>query len=251
MIIVTGAAGSIATWLVPRLAARGLELRLSDIREVTGKPRDTEFVRANLTEAGAVQALCKDAAAIVHLGGIPCETSPEELIAANILGTANVFRAARLVGARVVYASSNHVAGYYERNRQVSTEDPFRPDTIYGVTKAAGELIARFYFDRYRVESASIRIGSALEKPERVRHRHTWVSQDDLEALIVACLQSPKLGCRTFWGVSANTRKWWQDDSLSLGFVPKDDAEQYVATLLPDLDDPQVQRFQGGELCAE
>lgn len=251
MIIVTGAAGSVGTWLVPRLAARGFKLRLSDISEVTSKPRDTEFVRVDLAEAGAVQDLCKDAAAIVHLGGIRFEASPEELVAANVLGTANVFRAARLAGARVVYASSNHVIGYYERNRHLSTEDPFRPDSIYGVTKAAGELIARFYFDRYRVESASIRIGSALERPERVRHRHTWVSYDDLEALIVACLQSPRLGCRTFWGVSANTCKWWQDDSRSFGFVPKDDAEQYVATLLPDLDDPQVQRFQGGEFCAQ
>jgi uronate dehydrogenase len=251
MIVVTGAAGEIGTWLAPRLAARGLELRLSDISEVVGKVKGTEFVRADLTQADAIRDLCKDATAIIHLGGIRFEAPSEQLIASNVLGTDNIFRAARLAGARVVYASSNHVIGYYERNRDLSTDDPFRPDSIYGVTKAAGELIARFYFDRYRVESASIRIGSALERPTRVRHRHTWVSYDDLEALIIACLQSPNLGCRTFWGVSANTRKWWQDDSQGFGFVPKDDAEKYVATLLPDPDDPQVRRFQGGEFCTE
>ena len=251
MIVVTGAAGSIGTWLVPRLIARGLKLRLSDKSEVTNKPKDAEFVRADLADAGAVEELCKDAVAIIHLGGIRFEAPPEELVASNVLGTVNVFRAAQLAGTRVVYASSNHVIGYYERDRQLSTEDPLRPDSIYGVTKAAGELIARFYFDRYGVESASIRIGSALERPLRVRHRHTWVSHEDLEGLIVACLQSPKLGCRTFWGVSANTRKWWQDDSRSFGFSPKDDAEQYAASLLPDADDPQVRRFQGGEFCAE
>jgi len=251
MIVVTGAAGEIGTWLVPRLAARGLELRVSDISEVANKVKGAEFVRADLTETDAIRELCKDAAAIIHLGGIRFEAPAEQLIAANVFGTENVFRAARLAGARVVYASSNHVIGYYERNRNLSTDDPFRPDSIYGVTKAAGELIARFYYDRYRVESASIRIGSALERPARDRHRHTWVSYDDLEALIIACLQSRSLGCRTFWGVSANTRKWWQDESRSFGFVPKDDAERYVATLLPDADDPQVRRFQGGEFCAE
>jgi|SRR5215469_12758131 len=251
MIVVTGAAGEIGTWLVPRLAGRGLKLRLSDRSEVASKPKDAEFVRADLAEAGAVREFCRDATAIIHLGGIRFEAAPEQLVASNVLGTANVFCAAKLAGARVVYASSNHVVGYYERDQHVSTEDPLRPDSIYAVTKAAGELIARFYFDRYGVESASIRIGSALERPTRVRHRHTWVSYDDLEALIVACLQSPRLGCKTFWGVSANACKWWQDDSHSFGFSPKDDAEQYVATLLPDEDDPEVRRFQGGEFCAK
>ena len=87
--------------------------------------------------------MVKGAGRIIHFGGISYETSFDQILAANILGTYNVFEAARRHGAGpIVYASSNHVIGFYTRDDRLDAEVRTRPDSLYGVSKAFGEDLA-------------------------------------------------------------------------------------------------------------
>jgi nucleoside-diphosphate-sugar epimerase len=94
---------------------------------------------------------------IIHLAGDPrVQASWESVLVANIIGTRNIFEAARMFQVpRVIFASSNHVTGAYEgfepnlylhqqhEPPKISPKDPIRPDSDYGVSKAFGEAVAR------------------------------------------------------------------------------------------------------------
>ena len=81
-----------------------------------------------------------------------------------------------------------------------------RPDGYYGLSKAFGENLARFYFDRYGIETVCLRIGSSFPEPKDRRMLATWLSYDDLERLVVA--SSDRAGRRataSIYGMSDNT----------------------------------------------
>ena len=61
-----------------------------------------------------------------------------------------------------------------------------RPDGHYGLSKAFGENLAQFYWDRHGIETVSLRIGSSFPEPKDRRMLATWLSYDDLERLVVA-----------------------------------------------------------------
>ena len=104
---------------------------------------------------------------------------------ANIIGTYHLYEAARQQGVkRVVFASSNHVVGFYKQGETITADHPPRPDSFYGVSKAFGEDFSRFYFDRYGIETACVRIGSSFPEPRDRRMLATWLSYDDLERLV-------------------------------------------------------------------
>ena len=80
-----------------------------------------------------------------------------------------------------------------------------RPDGHYGLSKAFGENLARFYFDRYGIETVCLRIGSSFPEPKDRRMLATWLSYDDLERLVVASLTAPVVGHSVVYGMSDNT----------------------------------------------
>jgi uronate dehydrogenase len=170
----------------------------------------------------------------------------------NILGVYNLYEAARQHGVkRVIFASSNHVTGFYRQDQVITPAHPARPTGLYGVSKAFGEDLSRMYFDRYGIETACLRIGSSYAKPTDRRMLATWLSFDDLHRLITACLTTPVLGHTVIYGVSDNAVNWWDNSAVRhVGFVPKDSADSfreavYASTAEPDLNDPAFQ-FQGG-----
>jgi uronate dehydrogenase len=122
---------------------------------------------------------------------------------------------------------------------------------MYGVSKAFGENLARFYFDRYGVETACLRIGSSFPVPKDRRMLATWMSFDDLERLVVSCLTAPVVGYSVVYGMSANRTTWWDNTSAShLGYVPQDSSEAFRAEVEAkqptiDLDDATAV-YQGG-----
>ena len=68
----------------------------------------------------------------------------DAMLQSNIVGTYNLFEAARRHRVeRVVFASSNHAVGFYPRSRRIGVNNPVRPDSRYGVSKAFGEAVAR------------------------------------------------------------------------------------------------------------
>ena len=200
----------------------GPGLRLLDIR-----PGDGIEV-LDVRDLAATERAFEGVQKVVHLGAIPSEAAFESILDHNLRGTYNVYEAARRQGvARVVFASSNHVVGMYPRSQRVGVEDPVRPDTYYGVSKAFGEALGRLYSDKWGLEVACVRIGSFLERPLDARHLSTWLSHRDGVALFRACLEAP-LKYAVVYGISGNRRAWWdQSAAAALGYRPQDDAEQY------------------------
>lgn len=207
---------------------------------------------ADLADATAVDAMVAGVDAIVHLGGISVEAAFEPILQANILGVYNLYEAARKHGVkRVVFASSNHVTGFYKQSETIHADHPARPDGLYGVSKAFGEDLSRFYFDRYGIETACVRIGSSFPEPKDRRMLATWLSFDDLHRLISACLSTPVLGHSIVFGMSDNAVTWWDNSRAHhIGYVPQDSSDVfreavYARTSAPDLNDPAA-IYQGG-----
>ena len=107
----------------------------------------------------------------------------------NVVGTYNVFEAARLAGVpRVIFASSGATVAGWEKDPPLSHlvagrydeapswprlthESPTRPGGLYGASKIWGEALARHYADAYGMSMLCIRIGRVLEsdRPATVR----------------------------------------------------------------------------------
>ncbi|WP_315133699.1 NAD(P)-dependent oxidoreductase [Achromobacter marplatensis] len=250
-LLLTGAAGNLGQVLRPRLKAHADVLRVSDLAEAGPAAPGEEALPCDLADAAAVSRLVQGVDAIVHLGGVSVERPFEEILPANIQGVYNLFEAARLHGVRrVVFASSNHVIGFYEQGKQLDADVPLRPDGYYGLSKAYGENLSRFYFDRYGIETVCLRIGSSFPEPKDRRMMVTWLSYDDLTDLVTRALFTPDVGHLIVYGASANRDSWWSDEAARvLGFVPKDSSERFRAQVeaqapLP-ADDPAA-RYQGG-----
>ena len=251
-LLLTGAAGGLGQAMRGRLKANCKVLRLSDRLDFGVAGVGEEVVLANLADAAAVDAMVQGVQAIVHLGGVSVEGPFGPILQANILGLYNLYEAARKHGVkRVVFASSNHVTGFYRQSETITADAPPRPDSLYGVSKAFGEDLSRFYFDRYGIETACVRIGSSFPEPKDRRMLATWLSFDDLHRLITACLSTPVLGHSIVFGMSDNAVTWWDNSrARHIGYAAQDSSDifrdaVYARTPAPELSDPAVQ-FQGG-----
>lgn len=210
------------------LPAFGWELRGLDRRGLPDAD-PLPMIVGDITDPAVLDYACTGVEAVVHLAGIAGEAPWEDIRSANVDGTYQVFEAARRAGVeRIVYASSNHAAGFTPRpeSGELPSDTPLRPDTLYGVSKAFGEALGRYYFDRYGLRVACLRIGHCAVEPINDRPAHAaWLSPGDTARLVNACLRSPVLTYAIVWGVSANTGRWWSlDEAERLGFHPVDDA---------------------------
>ena len=254
-LLLTGAAGGLGREMRGRLKAHCGVLRLSDIADLGTAVAGEELMPAALESADAMLGLLEGVDAVVHLGGVSVEGPFEPILQANIVGVYNLYEAARKQRVRrIVFASSNHVTGFYRQDEIIDATLPMRPDGHYGISKAFGENLAQFYFDRYRIETVSLRIGSSFPEPIDRRMLATWMSFDDLERLVVASLTAPVVGHSVIYGMSDNTTSWWDNTPAKhIGYRPRDSSEPFRAALearQPRIDptDP-VAKFQGGGFC--
>lgn len=253
-ILITGAAGEIGRVLRAGLGDGTRGLRLLDIRPQEPAREHEEVVTADLADVAALERAARDVDCIVHLAGVPREGAWEAILPNNIVGTYNLFEAARRAGVkRVVFASSNHVIGYYRATQAVGITEPERPDSRYGVSKAYGEALGRMYADKYGLEVACLRIGSFRARPEDARQLATWISHRDMVELTRCCIEAAKFHFLVLYGVSNNTRNRWQNPhAAAIGYRPQDNSEQYAAELeskIPPAGDP-AREFHGGAFCA-
>ena len=227
--LITGAAGAIGSCLREGLRPLAYELVLTDERPLDPVAGE-RFVRAGLTDHEALLRATEGADAIVHLGAVSSESPFDELLGPTLVGTFNVFEAARRSRVpRVLFASSNHATGFYPVEQMLTGQEPPRPDSLYGVTKVYGEALGHLYADKFGLDVVCIRIGSFLERPLQVRDLSTWLSHADSVRLFAACLAAPNVGFRVVYGASANTRLHWDlSPARELGYEPQDDAERYA-----------------------
>jgi nucleoside-diphosphate-sugar epimerase len=239
-VLITGASGVVGRFMRTRLAKPGRSLRLLDINPPTpaGPDERVEVITGSINDTDVLASAFDGVDAVLHLGGQSREDTWDNIVSTNIDGTHNVLEAARAAGTtRVILASSNHAAGF----RVVGEDGPDglradsspRPDTYYGVSKAAIEALGALYHHRFAMDVICVRIGSCFEQPWDVRGLSTWLSPDDGGRLFDACLTAPDPGYRIIWGVSDNTRRVVSlTEAEELGYRSLDNAEKFAAELL-------------------
>ena len=239
-ILLTGAAGALGTLLRKEIAHMATTLRVSDKADLGSALANEEVVQCDVSDAAAVMEMTRDVDMIIHMGGVSREGSWESVLQSNIVGFYNVYEGARKNGVkRIIWASSNHAIGFYPREQVIDASVTPRPDTNYGVSKVFGEGIAQYYWDKYGVESVSIRIGSCFPEPVDRRMLTTWLSYPDLVHLTERCIMSPRVAHTVIYGVSNNDEKLWDNwMAAHIGFHPKDNAEIFRAKLEASTPEP-------------
>ena len=228
-LLLTGAAGQLGQVMRPRLKAYCDVLRVSDQKNLGEAQAGEELQITDLANASDMQSLLEGVDAVVHLGGISTEQAWAPILASNIVGMVNLYEAARLQGTkRIVFASSNHVTGFYRQDEVIDTKMPPKPDGFYGLSKAFGEDLAQLYWDRWGIETVSLRIGSSYAEPKDRRMLATWLSFDDLERLVVAALTAPIVGHSIIYGMSDNQTSWWDNTHAKhIGYRPLDSSDVF------------------------
>ncbi len=255
-LLLTGAAGGLGKVLRESLKPYARVLRLSDIAPMAPAVDASEEIQlCDLTDKHAVHQLVEGVDAILHFGGVSVERPFEEILGPNISGVFHIYEAARRHGVkRVIFASSNHVIGFYKQDQTLDARSPRRPDGYYGLSKSYGEDMATFYFDRYGIETVSIRIGSSFPEPQNRRMLSTWLSFADLTQLLERSLYTPDVGHTVVYGASNNPNLWWDNRyAAHLGFAPRDSSEVFRdkvhAQPMPAANDPSM-IYQGGAFVA-
>jgi nucleoside-diphosphate-sugar epimerase len=227
--------------------------------------REHDVVRIDLHDAGvnadvrdfdAMLAALNGCETVIHLAGVVAvDADWESVYGTNIGGTYNVFEAARRNGVRrIIFASSNHCVGMHEvRNapeiyepgfgRVIRTDEPYRPDGLYGVWKAFGETLGQYYSDKHGMQIACIRIGSITEADDPrdpsvressgwlgltdeqkfKRYAATWMSHRDFARLVRAIL-ARDVPYAVVYGVGDNATRFWDLEAgrAIFGFWPQD-----------------------------
>jgi nucleoside-diphosphate-sugar epimerase len=245
-VLVTGMSGLIGQALCRHLEGR-YSLRALNRQAVPG----IACHQADIADLQAIRPAFAGVDVVVHLAAVASsKASLDELLGPNIVGTYNVFEAARRAGVRrVIFASSGATIAGYERDAPYSAlvsghyaevgswaplthEHPVRPAALYGCTKVWGEALARHYADEHGLSMLCIRIGQVnlADRPSATRQFSVWCSQRDVARMIEACITAPpSLRYDLFFATSKN--RWGYRDlehaRAVLGFEPLDVAEDY------------------------
>ena len=256
-VLLTGAAGSIGRVLSVGLVDRGHEVvGLDRVPQPDGT--DGPWHTADCADADAVADVFaaefaeSSLDAVVHMAGHPGEASLPDSLTSHVVTTAALLDAMVEHGvARMVYGGSNHAVGQTPRaglpDGLLTADVRPRPDTYYGVGKVAAEALMSLYADRHGLDVVSCRIGSFLPEPQTVRNLATWLSPDDCVRMVDAALTTPAPGFAVLYGISRNTRAWWDlAPGRALGYEPLDDAEDWADRVEPGPDDQAEGARVGG-----
>ena len=242
-VLLTGARGRVGQAVLGGIGD-AYEWRLLD-REPPAEEPDHEFVVADVTDERAVRDAMEGVGAVIHLAGDPRPEAPwDSVLTNNVDGTHAVFEAAVDAGVeKVAFASSNHAVGHYETDRAPDVyraHDDFRldgtelprPSNLYGVSKAAGEILGRYYHDEYGLPVVCVRIGNLTKGHPPLgyeRGQAMWLSYRDCAHLFERCVEAD-YGYEIVYGISDNDRKYYSIDRAKevLGYRPRDNSAEYA-----------------------
>lgn len=241
-VLLTGSEGRVGQAILDGLADR-YEWRLLDREPPEAEPPG-EFIVGDIADRETVVTAMEGVSAVIHLAGDPRPEAPwDSVLKNNIDGTYAVFRAAVDAGVeRVAFASSNHAVKGYELDRQPAiyrsgkgpvldgSELP-RPANVYGVSKATGEVLGRYFHDTADLSVVCVRIGNLnKDRPpaEYERGQAMWLSHRDCAHLFDRCLQA-EYGYEIVYGISDNDRKFYSLDRTKevLGYRPRDNSAEF------------------------
>lgn len=237
-VAITGAEGNIGSQLRKNLAGK-YHLRLISLKPIPGE----DDVVVNISEG--VEALIpafKGVDSVVHLAASPTVDTPwDSVLKNNIIGTYNVFEAARQAGVKqIIFASSNHAVGTYEEefepgpnrpnDKVINHLVPIRPDSLYGVSKVFGEALGRYYADHLGMHVISLRIGW-INREDAPRGGNLaepgvamWQSHEDFAQMVDKSLQADDIKFDIFYGVSDNPYRFFDIEHAQeeIGYEPQD-----------------------------
>ncbi|MRG59956.1 NAD-dependent epimerase/dehydratase family protein [Agromyces sp. CFH 90414] len=227
-VVVTGAAGRIGRAVTPLLRRPGRRLRLVDtVPDPSTAGDDVSWHDVSIQDGPAMARILDGATSLVHLAGLSSERPWADLLRVNIDGTHTVLEAARTAGVRrVLLASSIHAVGC-SPVADAADAQPLRPrpDTYYGVSKAAMEALGSLYADRFGISVVSARICTFQEAPGDGRAIAQWLSPGDMARLVEAAIALDDGRHHLVWGVSANHPGWFSlEAGYAIGYRPQDDA---------------------------
>jgi uronate dehydrogenase len=231
-ILVTGSAGAIGSRVAQALRERGHAVRGFDQRpqRLAGDHRI-----ASLLDMDALRVAATGMDTIVHTAAVPDRQNfAEALVPNNIIGTHNVFEAARLEGVkRVVNTSSVRVVGALNwETGCIGLELGFAPGDHYGISKATGELIGEMYSRRFGISVISVRLGWFVRNQAEAHTLATlkvgpriYLSHDDAREFYVRAVEQPDIAHCAVYVTSHNAGDGAFDLEPArqiLGFEPKD-----------------------------
>ncbi len=173
--LITGGQGFFGAWIARRLLAEGASFVMTDLEPEDsilsqvlgpGKPGELDRRFGDISDSGFVENLFSDVSPrrVIHLAGLQvptCRENPALGARVNVLGTLNVFEAARRQPdgvASIVYASSAAVAGPQEDYAGgIPDGANHAPRTHYGVFKLCNEGNARIYWEDSGIPSVGLR----------------------------------------------------------------------------------------------
>lgn len=253
-VAMTGAGGAIGRVLRPYLLARGYAVRSVDVVPLTSLGEMETVLQGDLRDLAVIDRALAGAQVVLHFAGTSVERPLHEIIDNNLSALHELYEGARRHGVRrVVFASSNHAFGMHASGEMLELDAPYRPDSLYGLSKVWGEAMSRLYWEKHGIEGVSLRIGSALPRPMETRHLSTWLGEEDLQQLVSCCIEASEIDCLAVWGVSNNKRRWWSNDAaVALGYKPVQNAEDFAADILAtDASvNPLAAFYQGGSFAA-
>lgn len=165
-ILITGAAGFIGSHLSARLIAEGHEVIGVDNLRTGNWERTSEAmtqVEKDLCdfEIEAMEDLLRNVDILFHLAAVKHNTERndvDDLLKNNILATNRLFEAAGLAGVKkVIFTSSLYTYGYYGPETMSEDMIPL-PDTEYGISKLAGELLLKEKSKKYGFSYSALRL---------------------------------------------------------------------------------------------
>ena len=252
-VALSGASGNVGRILRVELQKRGIDLRSAGGRTPLEPLHPGEDVmHGDLNDPANVDRLLTGMDVLVHMAGTSVERPLPEVVQNNLIGLHQIYEGARRHKVRrIIFASSNHAFGMYSVDEKLRLDAPVRPDGFYGLSKVWGEAMARMYWDKHGIEGISLRIGTTMGRPpENLRQLSTWMGTEDLVQLIMRSIEAKDVGYAAVWGISANTRSYYDlSEGNAIGYEPTENAEKWAEEILkqPNPLDPVAQRCQGGQ----
>ena len=243
-IVVTGAAGLIGFTLAARLHADGRVVIGMD-RVAPTEDFEFSFIAADLADVHKLyEALDRGAAGIIHCGAVSgpmlLTDNPRAIVESNLMGSANVFEAARQRSLRrVVYCSSTSAYGEHPQDLEICTEAiALNAVDVYGATKAGGDILARAYAAQHGLDAVALRFswvygprrrtdclirellrdaleGRTSQRDFGLGFSRQYVYIEDVVDACIAAYDSAELGGRTF-NITGGTRASFEDISAAV-----------------------------------
>ncbi|EMA10933.1 NAD+ dependent glucose-6-phosphate dehydrogenase [Haloarcula vallismortis] len=242
-VLLTGAGGAVGAAILEGLED-AYEWKLMFHSPPAEEP-DHEYLVGDVSSEGDVAAAMDGVGAVIHLAGDPRPEAPwDSVLENNIDGTQKMYEAAVDEGVETfIFASSNHAVGSFETDERTpemyrpddqyrldGTELP-RPGNLYGVSKATGEVLGRYYHDEYGLSICNIRIGNLTRGHPPIdyeRGQAMWLSYRDC-AHIHDCALQADYEYEIVYGISDNDRKYYSIERAKevLGYEPRDNSAHF------------------------